>query len=220
MHIFLLKTTLSRYFFVEKFVYYNIYSYFCTNRIRHASRQISEPGRVFCFMGTLRIYTKQALAISEQINLLRNRGLIIADESKAAKFLGEVSYFRFVQYLRPMEADKVTHQFKQNSRFNDAVGLYEFDCELRDLMFRAIQRIEIALRTKIIHEFSMEHGPFWFFNIALADDERKFIENMNAVDRELSRSKEYLGYAFAFPRKHAIYDINHILKNLSKSSFG
>jgi abortive infection bacteriophage resistance protein len=141
-------------------------------------------------MGTLRLYTKQALSISEQINLLRNRGLIIADESRAAKFLGEVSYFRFVQYLRPMEADKVTHQFKQNSRFDDAVGLYEFDSELRDLMFRAVQRIEIALRTKIIHEFSMEHGPFWFFNIALADDERKFIENMNAVDRELSRSKE------------------------------
>ena len=141
-------------------------------------------------MGTLRLYTKQALSISEQINLLRNRGLIIADESRAAKFLGEVSYFRFVQYLRPMEADKETHQFKPNSRFDDAVGLYEFDSELRDLMFRAVQRIEIALRTKIIHEFSMEHGPFWFFNIALADDERKFIENMNAVDRELSRSKE------------------------------
>ena len=116
--------------------------------------------------------------------------MIIADESRAEKFLGEVSYFRFVQYLRPMEADKVTHLFKPNSRFEDAVGLYNFDTELRNLMFMAVQRIEIALRTKIIHEFSMEHGPFWFFNATLADDERRFIENMNAVDRELSRSKE------------------------------
>ena len=64
------------------------------------------------FMGTLRLYTKQALSISEQIELLKSRGLNIADSSKAAKFLGEVSYFRFVQYLRPMEADKATHQFK------------------------------------------------------------------------------------------------------------
>ena len=54
------------------------------------------------FMGTLRLYTKQALPISEQIELLKSRGLNIADSSKAAKFLGEVSYFRFVQYLRPM----------------------------------------------------------------------------------------------------------------------
>ena len=61
------------------------------------------------FMGTLRLYTKQALSISEQIELLKSRGLNIADSSKAEKFLGEVSYFRFVQYLRPMEEDKTTH---------------------------------------------------------------------------------------------------------------
>ena len=75
-------------------------------------------------MGTLRLYTKQALSISEQIELLKSRDLNIADSSKAAKFLGEVSYFRFVQYLRPMEADKSTHQFKPNSKFEDAVALF------------------------------------------------------------------------------------------------
>ncbi len=141
-------------------------------------------------MSTLRLYTKQALSISEQIELLKSRGLNIADSSKTAKFLGEVSYFRFVQYLRPMEADKTSHQFKPNSRFEDAVALYNFDMELRDLMFKAIQRLEIALRTKIIQEFSLEHGPFWFFDTSLADDEHKFIENMNSIDRELQRSKE------------------------------
>ena len=150
----------------------------------------ANQGGSFAFMTTLRLYTKQALSIADQIALLKNRGHQIADESKATKFFGEVSYFRFVQYLRPMEADKATHQFKQNSRFEDAVALYEFDIELRDLMFRAIQRLEIALRTKIIHEFSTTHGPFWFFDTNLADDEHKFIENMNAIDRELQRSKE------------------------------
>ena len=52
-------------------------------------------------MGTLRLYTKQALSILEQIELLKSRGLNITDSSKAAKFLGEVSYFRFVQYVDP-----------------------------------------------------------------------------------------------------------------------
>ena len=46
-----------------------------------------------------------------------------------------------------MEANKTTHQFKPNSRFEDAVALYNFDIELRDLMFKAVQRLEIALRT-------------------------------------------------------------------------
>ena len=57
-------------------------------------------------------------------------------------------------------------------------------------MFKAVQRLEIALRTKIIQEFSLAHGPFWFFDTSLADDEHKFIENMNSIDRELQRSKE------------------------------
>ena len=80
----------------------------------------ANQGGSFTFMGTLRLYTKQALSVSEQIELLKSRGLNIADSYKAAKFLGEVSYFRFVQYLRPMEADKTTHQFKPNSRFEEA----------------------------------------------------------------------------------------------------
>lgn len=141
-------------------------------------------------MSTLKLYTKQALSISEQIETLKNRGLQISDESKAIKFLGEVSYFRFIQYLRPMEKDQKTHLFKPNSRFEDAVALYEFDRRLRNLMFDAIQRLEIALRTKIIHEFSLRYGPFWFFNTTIADDEHKFIENINAIDREIQRSKE------------------------------
>ena len=70
-------------------------------------------------MGTLRLYTKRALSISEQIEELRSRGLNITDSSKATKLFGEVSRFRSVQYLRPMEADKTIHQFKPNSRFED-----------------------------------------------------------------------------------------------------
>ena len=84
----------------------------------------ANQGGSFAFMGTLRLYTKQVLSISEQIELLKSRDLNIADSSKAAKYLGEVNYFRFVQYLRPMEADKSTHQFKPNSRFEDTVALF------------------------------------------------------------------------------------------------
>ncbi len=141
-------------------------------------------------MSMLRLYTKQALSISEQIELLKSRGLSISDLSNAEKFLGQVGYFRFVQYLRPMEADKIKHQFKADSRFEDAVSLYEYDVELRDLMFKAIQRLEIALRAKIIQEFSLAYGPFWFFDTKFAGDEHRFIENLNSIDRELQRSKE------------------------------
>ena len=82
------------------------------------------------YMGTIRLYTKQPLSIADQIQLLKDRGLLFGDETYAAKFLSEVSYFRFVQYLRPMEADKVHHTFQPNRRFEDALTLYNFDTQL------------------------------------------------------------------------------------------
>ena len=89
-----------------------------------------------------------------------------------------------------MEADKQTHQFKPGSTFENAVALYEFDNELRQLLFSAIQRIEVALRSKIIQHFSMRHGAFWFMQMDLHDSEHRFLENLNALDREVTRSKE------------------------------
>ena len=122
----------------------------------------SEPGRVFYFTTKSNVYTKQPLSIADQIARLKAQALVINDEELAAKTLGEISYFRFAAYLRPMEADKQTHQFKPGSTFENAVALYEFDYALRQLLFTAIQRIKVALRSRIIQHFSMRHGAFWF----------------------------------------------------------
>lgn len=138
----------------------------------------------------MNIYTKQPLSISDQIANLRRLGLIIADEAFAEKILGEVSYFRLAAYLRPMEADKGTHQFKPDSTFENAVSLYEFDNTLRQYLFAAIQRIEVALRSKIIQHFSMKYGAFWFMEMSLHINEHRFLENLSFLDKELQRSKE------------------------------
>lgn len=150
----------------------------------------ANQGGSFILKTMTNFYLKQPLSISDQINLLRNRGLQFLDENRAVIFLNEVSFFRFAQYLRPMESDKVLHSFKPNSFFENALALYDFDTQLRGFLFEAIQILEIALRSKVNQAFSMQHGPFWFFETKIADDERKFIENMNALDRELQRSKE------------------------------
>ena len=109
-------------------------------------------------------YTKQAMDFYCQLDILKERGLTIEDEEDAIKFLHSVSYFRFANYLQPMELNTESHRFAQNSSFTFATNLYVFDRELRSLIFTAIQDIEIAFRTRIIHYFSMEHGPFWFMD--------------------------------------------------------
>ena len=120
---------------------------------------------------------------------LKNRGLIISDESLASDFLEHVSYFRFAAYLRPMEIDKA-HNYKTGASFDNAVKLYRFDSELRQLVFSAIQRIEVSLRAKIINKFSLRHGAMWFLRPELAKDKHNFTDNLSTLERELKRSKE------------------------------
>ena len=135
-------------------------------------------------------YTKQPIDYSQQIQMLKERGLIFQDEKEALEQLRIISYFRLANYLRPMEEDKVSHIFKSESYFENALNLYYFDKELRALIFTAIQSIEIALRTKIIHYVSLKYGAFWFADISLCSDQRRFAENLNHIQQELQRSKE------------------------------
>ena len=89
-----------------------------------------------------------------------------------------------------MEADKVTHQLNPGATFENALSLYQFDAKLRELIFDAIQKIEISLRSKMIHEFSLAHGAFWFFDQSCFTDKHRFVESMNVLEKELSRSKD------------------------------
>jgi abortive infection bacteriophage resistance protein len=135
-------------------------------------------------------YTKQPIDFPKQLELLKERGLIVTNEADALKQLGIISYFRLANYLRPMESDKQTHNFKPNSSFDNALSLYYFDKELRALIFTAVQSIEIALRTKVIHYVSLKYGAFWFADENLAIDKKLAVDNLAHIQKELKRSKE------------------------------
>ena len=92
------------------------------------------------------ICKKVATTIQEQIVQLQARGLAIADVRRAEHFLSNISYYRLEGYWWPMQSDKQDHVFKPNSRFEDVIALYNFDRELRLLVFDVIERIEIGFR--------------------------------------------------------------------------
>ena len=135
-------------------------------------------------------YTNPPLDAYTLLANLKDKGLAIEDEEKAIAFLGHVSYFRFAAYLRPFKMNDDTGHFKPTATFGKAVALYEFDAKLRMLLFSTIQKIEISLRSKIINQFSLAHGAFWFSASELAVDKHKFTENLSTLDRELQRAKD------------------------------
>lgn len=135
-------------------------------------------------------YTKQPISIEKQLDLLSSRGLEIRDRTTALKQLGEISYFRLVSYLRFFETDTISHRYEARHSFEEIIHLYQFDRELRSLVFAAIQDVEISLRTKIIQTFSMRYGAFWFTNPALFKNETIFSNCLESINKEVARSNE------------------------------
>ena len=112
---------------------------------------------------------KTATTVEEQLEILKSRGLIIDNEEKAKEILLDIGYFRLGFYWFPFEKSyprkrNRTHEFKEDSHFKDAVTLYYFDFDLRNLFLKYISRVEINFRTTLIYHTSLKYpdNPFWY----------------------------------------------------------
>ena len=54
----------------------------------------------------MRTYKKKPLLYTQQIELLKSRGLVIPDETKAERYLNEISYYRLSAYSIPFQKTK------------------------------------------------------------------------------------------------------------------
>lgn len=113
--------------------------------------------------------TKSATTIEQQLDLLKSRGLAINDADKAREILLDIGYYRLGFYLFPFEKSypelrNRTHEYVEGASFEDAVNLYYFDFDLRLLLMRYLNRIEIAFRTSLINNLSNKYStnPVWF----------------------------------------------------------
>lgn len=111
----------------------------------------------------------KATTLDEQIAILRGRNMVINDEFKAKEILFDIGYYRLGVYWFPFELSypqkhNRNHNFKDQTLFEDAVKLYYFDFNLRNLLIKALSRIEIAFRTKVSYIVSNHYkdSPTWF----------------------------------------------------------
>ena len=143
-------------------------------------------------------YPKPFKTISELLEILKNRGLIINDDKFASDFLYNVNYYRLSAYFIPFyESENV---FKSNVTFENICELYEFDKELREIIFKYLEQIEIILRTRISHTHAREYGAFGYRNdenslnksYKIRNNSTKTVydEFMEKVEQETNRSNE------------------------------
>ena len=136
-------------------------------------------------------YTKPVLKYAAQLEQLKERGLIVENEEKALHILENISYYRLSGYWYPMLATpKSDHIFKPGSTFNNAFKLYCFDRELRKFILSELEKIEVAIRSKMIYELSHRHGPFWYTNAAHFRNSVHHFKTISKIQEEFIRSDE------------------------------
>lgn len=114
----------------------------------------------------------------EQIKLLKTRGMILDfNENKIKEFLLDIGYYRLGFYWNPFEIDK-SHNFKKGTKFSDIIKLYYLDVDLRNILAKYINRIEINFRTKLVYYVSNKYkeSPTWFADQAIVNN--NIIDNL------------------------------------------
>ncbi len=131
------------------------------------------------------IYQKPYFTPEKLIHHLKKSGLAINNEAFALKFLANINYHRFKIYLHPLRNSQ-TGKYREDSSFEEAVELYRYDDELRDLLFSIIGRIEIKIRSRLDHTISGFTGdPFWYL------DDSYFVKG-NAYHFRSSLSSQFI----------------------------
>ena len=153
---------------------------------------------------------KRATTISEQIELLKSRGLSIPNEHKAAEILMDIGFYRLGFYAFPFEKtfpnlDNRTHEYKPDASFTDVVDLYYFDYDLRKILTYYLNRIEVNLRTYITYTVSnfYKESPTWFVdsNVMksgyIADFDEKVYKTIRDNPVITRHHKKYINDRFA-----------------------
>ncbi|MFD1631872.1 Abi family protein [Pseudopedobacter beijingensis] len=133
---------------------------------------------------------KPERTIQEQIALLQSRNMTFRNIVNAPHFLANISYYRLKGYWWEMQDDKINHHFANGSYFEDVIDIYNFDRNFRLIVFNAIERIEIALRTKLIYQLSLNYGPYWYLNPGIFQDPKRFASFLSKINIDMSNSSE------------------------------
>ena len=136
-------------------------------------------------------YNKPFISFQDQIQRLKSRGLVFNNEPQAELCLSNISYYRLRAYTYPFQDNTdPNHPFTSEITFEEIIELYKFDRKLSQLVFEALEKVEIALRTQIIYQWAMKKGSHWQNDSSLYRDSVRFAKQITMLQSEIDRSHE------------------------------
>ena len=101
---------------------------------------------------------KEFVTISEQINILKSKGLSIKNDDKTKEILLKENYFFINGYRHPFLESSKNKRFIENASFEELYGLFLFDRNFRNILFKNLLIIENNLKSIISYQLSMKYG--------------------------------------------------------------
>lgn len=142
-----------------------------------------------------------ALSIDNQIKRLSEKGLDLScySNSKLKEILLDIGYYRLGFYSYYFMDDR-KEKFMNNIKISEIIDLYYMDIDLKDILMRYINRIEINFRTKVIYYPSMQNkdDPCWFIDESVMQEEFvndfKSRYNGNFIKDNITLKKHHKNY--------------------------
>ncbi|MET0017150.1 Abi family protein [Oscillibacter sp.] len=127
---------------------------------------------------------------SDQIEMLKNRGLHFNDEAQAQVILSRVNYYRLVNayslglYSRTCDPD-AEPSYADGVSFFQIYDLYCFDTKLKQIVSSLIEPFELEFKTKLAYYLSLKYCSTCYLNPGIFES-RSFYDNFI---QELEREK-------------------------------
>lgn len=96
--------------------------------------------------------------INEQVNILKDKGLIIEDELETKETLLRENYFFIMGYRHLFMRTGNKDKFISGTTFNEVYSLFEFDRNFRNIIFKNVLVIENQLKSVISYQLSKKYG--------------------------------------------------------------
>ena len=101
---------------------------------------------------------KSFKTIDEQIEILKHKGLIIDDENYAKDILMRENYFFISGYRHLFLKSKNERTFLPNTNFRELYAMFNFDRQIRNIIFKNLLIVENNLKSIISYQLSKKYG--------------------------------------------------------------
>ena len=134
-------------------------------------------------------YPKNIYQTAALIQKYKDAGLVITDDQKVETALNEIGFYRLRGYSFHLY-DNATKKYIPNVAFDTICHIYNFDMELRSLLFGMTCKIEVALRSRFCEALLQKNDALIYLDPSIFKDKAIFWRNTASISSEIARSTD------------------------------